>query len=275
MDTADPPALLGLASCVGLHLVPDVPKPRLCCTPSTHMSIILGFLDVRCDNFDLGVALSQVSKALCPPELCLPRRYTALDIRRHVARAVCEHEDSLAVEVRIALERMQWLNSHGVPLDTRIDEFEDCAKTLIGHVAPAELALCEQVLSSGEYEPVGPWAVNPLEEFSAAAREELFDMGRQEQELRRDLGKEQLDRVLDMIRANKEIRRLRSIISVRDEALQMIRDRAYDATPADMNIVQLCDDALDGYDIVDMECWRSQQDGDGAGGFPPSNVHRV
>ena len=93
-------------------------------------------------------------------------------------------------------------------------------------------------------------------------------MGRQEQELR----EEQLDRVLDM---NKEIRRLRSIISVRDEALAMIGSRAMSGTATPTAIAQMCGDAAAGYDIVDMECWRGAQDSEGAGGIPPMDDYRV
>ena len=198
--------------------------------------------------------LWQTCRDLCPPRLYAPRVYTALELQRRLAEAVhferSERELALTVKVRHALEGIEWQHEQDAPLVTRIDEFESCLLTLVEATAPAE----------GHFGFEHGGRTDVISTFASGAIAQITGM----------------DASLRMMRrvAEDEIRRLRTVVRVRDEALAMIGSRSMSGTATPTAIAQMCGDAAAGYDIVDMECWLGEQDGE-AGGFPPMDNYRA
>ena len=209
--------------------------------------------------------LWQTCRDLCPPRLYAPRVYTALELQRRLAEAVhferSERELALTVTVRHALEGIEWQHEQDAPLATRIDEFESCLLTLVKAIAPA----------GGHLGFKHGGRTDVISRFASGAIAQIMEKDASLRMMR--LSAE--DMVENVQNYNDEIDRLRTIVRVRDEALAMIGSRAMSGTATPTAIAQMCGDAVAGYDIVDMECWIGEQDGEGAGGIPPSNVHRV
>ena len=214
--------------------------------------------------------LWQTCRDLCPPRLYAPRVYTALELQRRLAEAVhferSERELALTVKVRHALEGIEWQHEQDAPLATRIDEFESCLLTLVEAIAPAEL---------GHFGFEHGGRTDVISTFASGALEQIWSMDDSLRMMRR-VAEDEIRRLRTVVQnADAEIDRLRTVVRVRDEALAMIGSRSMSGTATPTAIAQMCGDAAAGYDIVDMECWLGEQDGEGAGGIPPMDNYRA